>query len=295
MNKSKDMVWITIAYMVALFTGGASLYLLNQGPLLNGLMAAAIAMLVIFAFSRCFKNSSFFDAYWSLIPPLLALYWLANGNNTAPPVRELLVLGLILFWATRLTLNWAYYWEGMQHQDWRYQMLKDKSGRLELLVDFFGIHCFPMLLVLLALLPVYAVYCLGERPLGWLDAAATGVTAGAIILEMLADLQLHRFIQQRKPGEQLDRGLWAWSRHPNYFGEIGFWFGLLLFGLAAYPEGWYWQIIGFIAMTAMFVFASIPTMERRSLERRPDYQQIIDSVSMLVPLPPRRKTPDTAQ
>ncbi len=96
MNKSKDMVWITSAYVLAVFTGGASLYLLNQGPLLNGLMAAAITMLVIFVFSRSFKNSSFFDAYWSLIPPLLALYWLANGNNTAPPGRELLVLGMIL-------------------------------------------------------------------------------------------------------------------------------------------------------------------------------------------------------
>ena len=86
----------------------------------------------------------------------------------------------------------------------------------------------------------------------------------------------------------LDTGLWAWSRHPNYCGELGFWLGLFLFGLAAYPTGWWWMILGVVLMTLMFLFASIPMMEKRSLERRPEYQQIIDSTSMLIPWPPRR-------
>ncbi|MGI9294695.1 MAG: DUF1295 domain-containing protein [Pseudomonadales bacterium] len=108
-----------------------------------------------------------------------------------------------------------------------------------------------------------------------------------ITLEMMADLQLQHFARKAQPGECIKSGFWAWSRHPNYLGELGFWFGLLLFGIAAYPLGWYWQCIGFIAMLAMFLFASIPVMEKRQLERRPNYQEVINSVSKLVPRRPR--------
>lgn len=288
MTKTDALVRVTIAYIVAVFVAGATLYLLNENWLLNALAIDLVATAVIFGFSRFYHNSSFYDAYWSLVPPLLALYWMVVGTADAPAIRELLVMGLILYWATRLTLNWACHWQGLAHEDWRYVHLKGKTPALEFFVDFFGIHLFPTLQVFLGLLPVYAVYALGERPLGWLDLVAALVTGGAITLQMLSDLQLHQFIQRRKQGEQLSSGLWAWSRHPNYFGELGFWFGLLLFGLAAYPQGWYWQITGFVAMSLMFLFASIPMMEQRSLERRPDYQRTIDTVSMLVPWPPRR-------
>lgn len=293
MTKSVGMVRICIGYVTALFVGGASLYLLDHGPLLDALVADLLATGVIFLFSRLYRNSSCYDAYWSVVPPLLALYWLAVGDSAASSLRELLVLGLILYWATRLTLNWAYYWEGMQHEDWRYLMLRQRAPRWAVLTDLFGIHLLPTLQVFAGLLPVYAVYCLGERPFGWLDLLACAVTAGAITLQMVADFQLHRFIAGRAPGEQLDSGLWAWSRHPNYFGELGFWCGLFLFGLAAYPQGWYWFGAGIVLMTLMFLLASIPMMEQRSLERRPEYQRIIDSVSMLVPWP-RKRLPSRA-
>jgi len=290
MTKSEGLLRIGAAYVIALFTGGASLYLLDHGPLLDALIADVLATMVIFLFSRAYGNSSFYDAYWSVLPPFLALYWLAVGDAAAPPLRELLVLGLILYWATRLTLNWAYFWEGMHHEDWRYVLLRNKAPRWALLTDFFGIHLFPTFQVFAGLLPVYAVYCLGERPFGWLDIVAGLVTAGAITLQMLADFQLHGFIRTRREGEQLENGLWSWSRHPNYFGELGFWFGLFLFGLAAYPQGWYWLWLGVGLMVLMFMFASIPLMEQRSLERRPEYARVIESVSMLVPRP-RKKAP----
>ncbi|MFX4952353.1 DUF1295 domain-containing protein, partial [Acinetobacter baumannii] len=81
-------------------------------------------------------------------------------------------------------------------------------------------------------------------------------------------------------------GLWGWSRHPNYFGELSFWWGLMLFGFAAAPSQWPWLVPGALAMTAMFVFASIPLMDQRSVERRPAYAEYMRRVSALVPLPP---------
>jgi steroid 5-alpha reductase family enzyme len=287
-NKTADLATVAVAYVVALFLGGSSLYLLDYGPLLNILIADLVATGVIFAFSRSYANSSFYDAYWSVIPPLLALFFLAVGASQVSSVREVLVLGLILYWATRLTLNWAVYWEGMHHEDWRYALLRQKSPKLAVLTDLFGIHLFPTLQVFAGMLPVYAIYCLGDTPLNWLDLVAAAVTFSAVTLQLVSDRQLHRFIARRQEGEQLHTGLWAWSRHPNYCGELGFWLGLFLFGLAAYPTGWWWMILGIVLMTLMFLFASIPMMEKRSLERRPEYQQVIESTSMLIPWPPRR-------
>jgi steroid 5-alpha reductase family enzyme len=90
----------------------------------------------------------------------------------------------------------------------------------------------------------------------------------------------------------MDRGLWSWSRHPNYFGEFGFWFALGLFGVAAAPADAWWLMAGAAVMLALFLGASIPMMEERSLQHRPEYQQVIDRVSKFVPRPPK---PDTTE
>jgi steroid 5-alpha reductase family enzyme len=141
--------------------------------------------------------------------------------------------------------------------------------------------------VFLGSLPIYAVMTRGQAALGGFDLLAAAVTLGAILIETFADLQLHAFTRRREPGRMLDSGLWSWSRHPNYFGELGFWWGLMLFGLAAAPGQWPWIIPGALAMTAMFLFVSIPLMDQRSLERRPGYGAYMRRVSRLVPLPPR--------
>jgi steroid 5-alpha reductase family enzyme len=81
----------------------------------------------------------------------------------------------------------------------------------------------------------------------------------------------------------------AYSRHPNYLGEITFWWGLFLFGVAADTRFW-WTIIGPLAMTILFVFISIPMIEKRHLKRRQDYPEIIRQIPMLLPLPRRTST-----
>jgi steroid 5-alpha reductase family enzyme len=155
--------------------------------------------------------------------------------------------------------------------------------------DFFGIHLFPTVQVFLGMLPMYAAVALGKAPVGWLDALACVIGVGAVTIQLFADRQLHDFIETRKPGEIITHGLWGWSRHPNYFGEVSFWFSLALFGYAAYPEGRNWLFIGAGSMLVMFVLVSIPLMEKRSLERRPQYREIMQRISMLLPLPPRRR------
>ena len=288
MKTRTDFVPIVTAYLLCLAAGFATLKYAGLPQPWDAFAADIVATLVIFAFSAAYRNSSFYDAYWSVIPPLLALWWMASHAGMSGDARAIVVVALVWLWAIRLTTNWALHWGGLNHEDWRYPMLRARAGKAALLADLFGIHLFPTVQVFLGCLPIYVVTSRGGVPLGWLDALAFAVTLGAILIETIADLQLHAFIARREPGSFIRSGLWAWSRHPNYFGELGFWCGLALFGLAAAPSQWTWWLPGALAMAAMFVFASIPFMDRRSLERRPAYADYMRRTSALVPLPPRR-------
>ena len=121
------------------------------------------------------------------------------------------------------------------------------------------------------------------RHIGLLDAAAVIVTAAAILIEAAADQQLRRFLTSpRSPSDILSTGLWALSRHPNYFGEVLFWWGIWLFGIAAHPSSW-WTIAGPAAVTALFAGISVPLMDKRMLARHPGYAEHILDTSGLIP------------
>ncbi len=129
----------------------------------------------------------------------------------------------------------------------------------------------------------------GVTPYSALDVLAAAVTAGAIALEATADAQLHAFLRARgDPAAILDRGLWARSRHPNYLGEILFWWGLFLFGVSAAPR-WAWTAVGPLAITALFLLVSVPWMDRRMLARHPAYAERLRTTPALIPWPRRRR------
>ncbi|WP_020650909.1 DUF1295 domain-containing protein [Solimonas variicoloris] len=286
--KTAAFALIFVAYLTAT---GAALALLAGAPATapwDALLADLAATVVVFAFSRRYRNSSFYDPYWSVIPPLLALWWFAHRADGVDLSRAAIVVALVWLWGIRLTANWARHWGGLAHEDWRYPLVRARAGRHARLADFLGIHLMPTLQVFVASLPIYAVMTRGTAPLGALDLLAAVVTLGAILIETVADLQLHAYLARKPRGGFIAHGLWAWSRHPNYLGEVSFWWGLLLFGLAAAPSAWWWLPWGALAMTAMFVFVSIPLMDRRNLERRPAYAEHMRRVPALLPRPPRR-------
>lgn len=293
MSKGRSLALVMLAYVLAVGVGAAWLCFGPQtGRMwLDTVVADVLATLVVFAFSRRYRNSSFYDAYWSVIPPLLLAYWWWQGPvGTSGPgsLRCWLLAAVVGCWAVRLTGNWVHGFPGLHHEDWRYSMLRDGAGRFELLADLFGIHLFPTLQVFAGMLPVYVAITTPANGLVWLTWVAFFIGLSSVTIELVADTQMHRFVAAHQPGAAMDTGLWAWSRHPNYFGEITFWFALALFGMAASPRNAWWLLAGTILMVAMFLGASIPMMEKRSLQRRPQYQDVIDRVPRLVPRPPRR-------
>jgi steroid 5-alpha reductase family enzyme len=274
---------------VTLSIAWGALEVLDQSPLWNMFWADIAATVAIFVFSRLYKNSSFYDAYWSVIPPLIALYWAMTATAQGIDMtRAWLVVILVWLWGIRLTANWATFWPGLEHEDWRYEPIKTNAGKWNALADFSAIHLFPTVIVFAACIPIYAAVAMDAQPLNGLDYLAATATLLAIFIELVSDIQLHRFLTHRKPGEIMKTGLWALSRHPNYFGEWLFWAGLALFGLAAVPSAWWWVLPGAIAMLVMFLLASIPMIDKRSLARRPEYATHMQQVSGFMPWFPKR-------
>src|ERR1035437_5752477 len=102
-SKASALMWILFAYLCCIAAAGAYLYLTDGHGLLDSFIADVIATAVIFGFSRAFKNSSFYDAYWSVIPPLFLMYWWFTRATDTQVLRYVLVSIVVWYWACGLT------------------------------------------------------------------------------------------------------------------------------------------------------------------------------------------------
>ena len=126
--KTKGLLTVLTAYIIALFLGLVSLkFSSHYSSMIQILIADVIATFVIYSFSVFYKNSSFYDPYWSVIPPFIAFFWLAE-NNYIINITSLLLMISVLFWSLRLTYNWMKTWEGLHHEDWRYIDMRNNLG-----------------------------------------------------------------------------------------------------------------------------------------------------------------------
>ncbi len=289
MNRSYLLMMTSDVLAIALAL--ASLPFFSDYPVLvQVLLADVVATLVIFGFSIAFGNSSFYDPYWSLIPILIGLYFLAIAEG-GDIWRQILAMSVLSAWGLRLTGNFLYTWDGLSHQDWRYAELKSQSGIFWQPVNFLGIHLIPTILVYLGCVPLYFALTSDSRELNGFDAFALFVGVGSIWLEYQADAELHRFREERQSRQEvLTTGLWSWCRHPNYLGEIGFWLSMLLFGYAATGSLGGWMSVGFAAMVILFVFITIPMIERKMSRDKPAYAQYQASTYTLIPFSRLRST-----
>ncbi len=290
LSRSASFVAVAGCYLLAAAGAGVALLRVHDHARLTGVLAADLAAtLVVFALSMVVGNSSLYDPYWSVVPPVVAVFLVLADpvpDLDGARVRQGVVVLLVLWWGVRLTSNWALGWQGMSHEDWRYRDLREKTaGRVPWwVVNLGGIQLMPTLVVFVAMLSLWPALGAPRHSLGPLDAVAALVTFGGVALESLADHQRRAFAADpANHGSTLATGVWSWSRHPNYLGEITFWWGLWLFGLAAAPS-WWWTVIGPLVMVLLFVAASIPLMEERNLVRRPDYAAHVAAVPRLLPV-----------
>jgi len=285
--RRRAIAWVGFGYTLAFAVAVVVAHIVPfEHPIAVALCADLVATAVVFCFSFGFRNSSYVDAYWSVAPIFIAGYWVLRPEAPSPDgIRIALVLLAIGIWGARLSWNWSRGFEHIRHEDWRYAEKREEFPRSYWLVSLFGLHLMPMLLVFFGCLPTWAALAAPVRPLGWLDAVAVVVCTGAIAIEAISDAQLWRYREGHPgPGRTLTSGLWGWSRHPNYLGEMLFWWGLYLFGLAANPA-WALSGLGALAISLMFVFVSLPMMERRARARRLDFEEVAAEIPLLVRWP----------
>jgi steroid 5-alpha reductase family enzyme len=273
-----------LAYLTAFlvcYLFGSVFY--GKNILLYAFILNILATVTVFLFSMLLNNSSIYDPYWSIAPPTVFLYWIIAGNPAEINIyRQGLIMCLVLFWSIRLTWNWIRRWQGLIDEDWRYRNFRKKYPASYWAVSFFGIHLFPTLIVFLGCISVFPALIMISSSLNIIDLIAGFVTITGIIIETLSDNQLRRHLRKGREQPFLSAGLWKYSRHPNYFGEVIFWIGIFIFSLTSYTVIW-WTIPGPIVILLLFFFISVPMTDKRMLQRRRGYREYYKRTSGLIP------------
>jgi steroid 5-alpha reductase family enzyme len=246
-----------------------------------GLTAALALGTATWGVSVVKRDVSVVDSMWG---PLI---WLAAAAGlaalpTAGPRAGWLLAGVAL-WAVRLSAhitwrNWG------APEDRRYQDIRARNEPRFWLKSLYLVFGLQGVLACIVAAPV-VVAAGSDRPLGWLDAAGMALLAAGLLFEAVADAQLAGFKSDpANRGQVMDRGLWRYSRHPNYFGECCVWWGVYLVALAA--GGW-WTLFSPALMTFLLLKVSGVTLLEKDLERRPVYRDYIARTSAFLPWPPR--------
>ncbi|MBQ9107144.1 MAG: DUF1295 domain-containing protein [Clostridia bacterium] len=276
-SRTLSLLAVTLVYVIAVAGGIAAYRALPYDFWLSLLIADAAATVIVFVFSVVFGNASVYDPYWSVQPPVI-LAAFALGSSITP--FKVMLLAVVLLWAVRLTANWVYTFHSFEYQDWRYVMLKEKTGIFYPVINFVGIHMVPTLIVYACTLP--AVFVLEEGA----DPGVTGflfllVSLLAVVLQGTADVQMHRF-RKKRTGGFIRTGLWKYSRHPNYLAEILMWWGVALAAVCSMPDRWY-LCIGALLNTLLFLFVSIPMADGRQ-SRKSGFEEYRKQTRMLLPI-----------
>lgn len=289
MKKEKiiGLTALLLIYIAGIALGGLFFFIFknaNLNILLNIFLCDVIVTTFVWLWGVILKTASVYDPYWSVQTLIIYVALLIYYNNWN--LGTILFLVPLAIYTIRLTGNFVYTFGSLKYIDWRYRMLKEKSGKFFQLVNLLGICMFPTCVVYLASVPMFIFAKSGAfNPLQIIGLV---IMLEAIALEFISDYQMHYFRKHRTSREQtINVGLWKYSRHPNYLGEISFWFGIFIVFVVTYYTQWYW-IAGALVNLIMFLVISIPMEEKHMMEYKASYIEYRKQTSMLLILPRRQ-------
>lgn len=287
MKRLFGLISLLALYLLATFAGVLFFILFEKAgtnEYINILVVDAIATVIVWLGGLILRTASAYDPYWSLQTLVIYTFLICKNNNWNFATAMLFIV--LLIYSARLTMNFIIGFHSLSYIDWRYKMLKAKSGKAYQLVNLFGICLFPTFVVYLASLPAFVYSHVTE--FSGVDIIGLSVVLLGTLLEFISDIQMKKFVKARNDrSEVLKKGLWRYSRHPNYLGEILIWFGVALTLIISHINYWYFGL-GAIINLLMFLFISIPMEESHFKEYKPDYEQYKKETSMLLLLPKRR-------
>jgi steroid 5-alpha reductase family enzyme len=249
------------------------------------LAALAVAVLMVATWAEGVRRHdiSIVDPIWGPAFVVVALVGAVAGGGD--PARRWLLLGLTAAWGLRLGWHLGRRKLGDPEEDRRYTVMRDKHQHFNAwaLVMVFGTQG---LLVLIVSLPLQVGANVGGD-LGALAVPGVLLFLVGLAFEAVGDRQLENFkAEPDSKGQVMDRGLWRYTRHPNYFGDACVWFGLWLVVLPA--GGTWWTVVGPVVMTVLLTRVSGASLLEKDIgTRRPGYEEYVERTSGFVPLPPK--------
>lgn len=259
-----------------------------MGPVATALTSAAIAiavlMVITWAVSVALRNASIVDIVWGF--GFVVVAWVVRGRVDGNDSRQWLLVAMATIWGLRLTIYlwWRNHGKG---EDFRYRAMRKRRGGRFWLISLVSVFAVQGVLMWIVSLPVQ----LGQVPprpgIGVLAVVGLVIWAIGLFFEAVGDWQLARFkADPANAGAVMDRGLWRYTRHPNYFGDACVWWGI---GLVAAESGvGAWGLVGSLVMTVLVRRVSGVTLLEKSLvKRRPGYADYVRRTSPFFPRPPR--------
>lgn len=244
-----------------------------------------IYMSILFIIAQVKKNNSIADIGWGLGFILIALISIIKTGLYLP--RHLLTTTLVILWGTRISLYIAYRnWN--KGEDPRYIQFRQRWGSLALLYGYCEVFLLQGLLLLIVASTIIIINCSTSPTINKFDIIGTLFWLVGFVFETVADIQLYNFLHNpANKGRIMKYGLWQYSRHPNYFGEVCVWWGIWAIALSV-PYGLI-GIVSPITITILILFVSGIPLAEKQLEHLPEFQEYKKSTSIFFPLPNYKK------
>jgi steroid 5-alpha reductase family enzyme len=261
-----------------------------MSPAATALLTAAITilvlMLVTWLLSLVLRNASIVDIVWGL--GFVVVAWAVRLTvDEGLDARQWLLVAMTTIWGLRLAgyLWWRNHGAG---EDYRYRAMRKRWGSRFPIISLGTVFLFQGLMMWIVSLPVQLGQADDTPDLGWIAAVGVACWLVGLVFETVGDAQLAAFkADPANAGTVMDRGLWRYTRHPNYFGDACVWWGIAL--VAAETGSGAWGIIGAVVMTVLLRRVSGVTLLEKSLvKRRAGYTEYVARTSPFVPRPPKR-------
>ena len=253
-----------------------------QVLIVSGLVLLTLVT-ILWLISLIVHNASIIDIFWGIGFSIVT--WVADAFTQGYLPRKQLVAVLVTLWGLRLGLhigsrNWG------KPEDFRYAKWREEHGARWWWLSFFQVFLLQGFLMWVISMPLLAAQISGfPAILTPLDLVGAAIWIFGLVFESFADAQLRRFRSDPvNRGRLFTRGLWKYSRHPNYFGEAVVWWGVYGIALAA---GYGWTIFSPILMTYLLVKVSGVALLERTLKSRPGYEEYTQKTSAFFPWWPK--------
>lgn len=254
--------------------------------LLTNFSVILMTLLVLWIMSLLRRDASIIDPFWGLGFVIVAC--LSSRLNSPTAFRVQLLVSMVAVWGLRLSLFLL--WRNWGHgEDRRYGSMREKHGKRFWWVSLLTVFLLQGVILCFVALPIQVAAIVNlSAPLSWIDGVGIFIWVVGVFFEAVGDWQLARFkADAQNAGKVMDRGLWRFTRHPNYFGDFCVWWGLY-FVAAAGGAGW--TVISPLVMSFLLMKVSgVTLLEQTITDRRPDYAAYKSRTNAFFPGPPRAR------